>query len=233
MSDTFIIADAHGNHGLIRGLLAQEGLLGERTATVGQLGDLANCVERSTYNDLEAIDLVQQGVIDWALVGNHEHPYFGGPMFSGYWRDPVIFQALRRLHVRGGLKAAHCVDDILISHAGLTPWGLGRFESLTTAQQYATAINELWLEDQDDLLFSRIGEKRGGWQKQGGILWADWSEPKPRNLRQLVGHTVGKEIRRRSGAICIDLGAGFGRTKIAGAWIRGGVIEVVTYEHEV
>lgn len=75
----FVVPDAHGNHHLVRGLLEQEGITNGRSRIVGsevqvvQLGDLANCVQESVQDDLEALSLVGP-VIDFMLVGNHEHP---------------------------------------------------------------------------------------------------------------------------------------------------------------
>lgn len=126
---------------------------------------------------------------------------------------------------------AHAVGDILVSHAGLTSHWLREFMGWDlTAAQIAEYTNRTWGNDPRALIFSAIGRSRGGWEREGGLLWADWREPKPRHLRQLVGHTVGDEIRTRSGATCIDLGAGKYSSRIAGAWIRdGGVLEVGTH----
>lgn len=244
--DTFVVADAHGNAGLVRGLLEQEGIIEQqwtesgaldsarrtrKGAGVVQLGDLANCVAVSTVEDCEALDLVSDGLIDVMLVGNHEHPYFGGPAFSGYWPDGEVRRRLNRIHARGGLKAAHAADGILISHAGLTSYWLREFSAWDmNAEKIAELTNRTWSDDPRALIFNAIGRRRGGWEREGGILWADWREPKPRHLRQLVGHTVGPDIRKRGGATCIDLGAGKDSTRIAGAWIREGVIDVVTFE---
>ena len=80
-----------------------------------------------------------------------------------------------------------------------------------------------------DAIVMACGRGRCGFNAEGGILWSDWSEPKRPVFPQIVGHTVGEEIRRKRSAICIDLGAGKGRTRIAGAWIRDG--EITTVEH--
>lgn len=227
MTDTFIVADAHGNAGQVRWLLETAGVTEDDF--VVQLGDLANCVAASTRTDLEALDLVHQGVIDLMLVGNHEHPYFGGGGFGGYWPDPEVRRSLHRIAEQGKLAAAWVVDDILVSHAGLTSYWLREFGAwLWDAKKIAAHTNETWFNDPRALIFEACGRARGGWYQAGGILWADWRETKPRHLRQLVGHTVGNEIRHRAGATCIDLGGGKGE-RIAGAWIRNGEIEVVIH----
>lgn len=236
MNDVFVVADAHGNAQQVLDLLELAGAYPaeKNRPFVLQLGDLANCVASSTRDDLEALDLVHAGVIDLMLVGNHEHPYFGGGGFGGYWPDPEVRRSLLKIAARGGLRAAFAWDDILVSHAGLTSYWLREFGAWEwSAEQIAERTNATWEQDPRALIFNACGRRRGGWYVEGGILWADWKEPKPRGLKQLVGHTVGQDIRRRAGATCIDLGGGKMSNRIAGAWIReGGEIEVVIHAHE-
>lgn len=240
MTDAFVVPDAHGNAALVRGLLEQEGIIelddhdvrrirGPEDAHVVQLGDLANCVASSAHDDLQALELVHSGLIDTMLVGNHEHPYFGGPAFHGYFPDSQVRNSLYMIRNRGDLKAAHAVGDVLITHAGLTPWALRRLAPGLSAGAIAMTINGIWKTSPRDPIFSVIGKSRGGYSNESGILWADWSEPKLRKLRQLMGHTVGDRIRHRNAATCIDLGGGKGSTRIAGAWIRDGEIQTVIY----
>lgn len=234
---TFVIADAHGRSDLVIGLMKQERLLGPDGArdklgqiTVIQLGDLANCVEESEQEDFDSLALVRSGLINILLVGNHEHPYFGGPAFFGYFPHASIRQSLYAIQARDGLQAAYASDDVLITHAGMTPWALGRLAPGMTAGAIAMTINTVWKHDPKDELFSAIGRSRGGYQAEGGIFWADWKEPRPRALRQLFGHSLGETIRRRHVVTCIDLGAGKTSDRIAGAWIRDGEVQTVIYE---
>lgn len=231
IAQAFVVADAHGRHDLIEGLLRQEGLLEDHAGvTVIQIGDLCNCVASSVDADLECL----RRAPDWFdvyLVGNHEHPYFGGPAFGGYWRDPEVANLLLRYNKRGLIRPAVAVDGVLISHAGLTSrWGR-RFASADEAEAWLTTE---WEGNPHSAVFSAIGRERGGWDQSGGVLWADWREPKPRRFNQLVGHTVGPKVRwRRYGgrfSVCIDLGASKEVDgALAGAWIRDGKVEVVTY----
>lgn len=238
MSLTFVVADAHGRYDLIHGLLHQEGLVDSEggrlngEVTVIQIGDLCNCVSTSIEDDKVCLGFAPEW-FDVYLVGNHEHPYFRGPHFSGFWRDTEIERVLLLLNDRGLIQAAYAADGILISHAGLNREFLASLPEEVDATEIAIAANNTWFANKTSPLFSNIGQARGGWTRYGGILWADWSEPKVRGLRQLVGHTVGEEIRKRYQAICIDLGAGKGRTRIAGAWIRDGLIETVIYGKEI
>lgn len=229
--DAFVVADAHGRHDLVEGLLAQEGLRGTRNGTlVVQIGDLVNCVASSIDDDLECL----RRAPDWFdvyLVGNHEHPYFGGPRFSGFWQDPEIRELLLRYAARDLIRPCVAVDGILVSHAGLTS---SRGRDYLTADAASRWLLDEWSGDPCAPAFSAIGRSRGGWDAEGGVLWADWRESKRLAFDQVVGHSVGKEIRwrRRNGnfAVCIDLGASKEVDgSLAGAWIRDGEVEIVTF----
>lgn len=259
---TFVIPDAHGNGSLVRALLEQEGLIEQDWSLSGglvcavrmrpshevaivQLGDLANCVAASINDDLDAIDMVFSGLIDTMLVGNHEHPYFGGPPFSGWWRDEQVERRLLELNDRDRLAPSYNASGILLTHAGVhSAWG---FKSAS----YANAcLNEWWDDDPTAQAFSLIGGSRswmGG--AYGGVLWCDWSELSPTAWPQIVGHSLAESVRtltrRQDGermpvaldgdemlvsAVCLDLGAGKGRQRIAGAWIEDGAVRVVEYD---
>ena len=249
---TFVVPDAHGNRELVLGLLEQEEIVedGKRIAgsevQVIQLGDLANCVASSVNDDLDALALVGP-VIDFMLIGNHEHPYFGGPAFTGFWPDPMVSRARQRLADYRLIYAAYAVDDILLTHAGLTEDFSYEKE---LAQAWAGELNELWDHDPTNIVFSMIGRSRGGWYENGGILWSDWSEPKSGKVRQIVGHTVGENWRafmppnggsptfamvlpdgdrHKVSRLCLDVGAGKGATRILGAWVNEGEVTIVEY----
>lgn len=234
MSRAFVIADAHGRHDLVEGLLRQEDLLEDRAGTlVVQVGDLCNCVSNSIGADQECLRRAPEW-FDIYLVGNHEHPYFDGPAFSGFWHDPEIKHLLRHYESRGLIRPCVAIDGVLVSHAGLTSrWG-GLVASADEAESW---LVQEWRGRTNGGPFSTIGRDRGGWDRSGGVLWADWREPKRMAFSQVVGHTVGKEIRwrRRNGnfAVCIDLGASKEVDgALAGVWLRDGEPEVVTYRNE-
>lgn len=233
----FVVPDAHGNAELVRGLLEQEGIVepgwSARTDTdvfVLQLGDLANCVASSSQADLEALGLVHSGLINQMLIGNHEHPYFGGTPFAGFFPVPEVKESLYRIRDRDGLKVAYEAHGVLVTHAGVGPWArkqLGTDDPAVMAER----LNHNFDVDPRHHLFNVVGKARRGWNNEGGILWADWSEPKPRKLKQVIGHSVGDAIRIRWQTRCIDLGAGKDSSRIAGAWIRpGGEVQTVIYD---
>jgi len=230
---TFVVPDAHGKLGLVHRLLREQGILGDnasrvdRETTVVQLGDLCNCVPESVDDDLRCLDRAPEW-FDVYLVGNHEHPYLGGPRFSGFYSDPEIAHRLKLLYSKGLLQAAYAADGILVTHAGVgAAWQ--RSLDRRTAAGAASRLNKLWRARPTAELFGCIGRSRGGSSPTGGILWADWSEPKSDAFSQIVGHTVGDQPRWQKHAegkfaVCIDLG---GTTAIVGAWITDGKVELV------
>jgi hypothetical protein len=234
---TLILPDVHGDLDMAAGLLRQVGALNESWERVQrdelrtvQLGDLCNCVGQSVVDDARCLDHVEEW-FDVYLVGNHEHPYFGGPPFAGFWRDPVLAHRFAMLNATGLIRPCVVIDGVLVSHAGVTPeWG---FDSAQDAEHY---LNRWWASDAAHApAFAAIGESRGGWTRHGGILWSDWSEPKAKNLRQIVGHTVGAAVRRvehgpDSWAICLDLGGGKHSTVLAGALVDDGQVDIVFFD---
>ena len=254
MSKYFLVPDIHGELDICAGLLRQEGILNDQweridndTFTV-QMGDFLNCVVSSLVNDNRCLDHSEW--FDFLLVGNHEHPYFGGPAFSGFFKDPVMVHRLRLLDSMERYKVAVDCDGILVTHAGVTT---DLFDALqqegVKASKIADALNGLWKMDKTAHPFSSISWNRGGPYKTGGILWADWKEYKTPKLTQIVGHSVGPEVRLQYKgsqrevtlkgvnraewnlweAICIDLGAGKHSDRIIGAWIKDGDVTLVEY----
>jgi len=232
----FVVPDAHGNVGLVHGLLRSQGIADElgrldRDTMVIQLGDLCNCVASSVQDDLRCLRMAEKW-FDVYLVGNHEHPYFTITVgFSGFFRDPEIREHLLRLDARGLIRPCIAIDGVLVSHSGLSSYWGRHFKTAAAAE---ARLRELWREDKGNPVFDACGQSRGGWYAEGGILWSDWAERKCSAFPQLVGHTVGDEIRRKQSrgneAMCIDLGAGKKQSRIAGAWLVDGVIETVVYE---
>jgi hypothetical protein len=260
VKDVFVVADAHGHHELVTGLMKQEGLIDDSLARVTddvvvQIGDLCNCVGRSIDDDLACLELAPEW-FDVLLIGNHEHPYFGGPRFDGFWRDPQVEHAIRRLP----WQAAFPVGEFLVTHAGLgSSWGIAS----DGAKGAAWIVNNEWERNPGrHPFFAQIGRDRGGLDESGGILWADWQEPKSTaGFSQIVGHTPGVVFRvqgqparikdmkalgrdaddarfvdgRPEGfepdepfVLCIDLGGKHGE-RIGGAWIRETGVEPVGY----
>lgn len=254
--ETLVIPDVHGDVGILAGLLKQESVIDDawervdHENTIVQLGDLANCAGDNT-SDLACLQQAEEW-LDVYLIGNHEHPYFGGPRFSGFSSDAVIGHKLQLLNGLGLIRAAHVVDGILLTHAGVIRDAvLDADHEPGLAMDWAIALNDQWERNTIHPIFSTIGKSRGGVSRFGGVLWADFSERKHRDFPQIFGHTVDKGVRLKRGGeaqayppprepfvmgpgdqLCLDQGVGgySDSRSMAAAWIRDGSVEVVYYE---
>jgi hypothetical protein len=274
VTDVFVVADAHGRLDLVEGLLALAGAERGPSRTIVHLGDLVNCVASSIDDDLATLEAAPD-LFDVLLCGNHEHPYFGGPTFSGFFRSEDVATAMLRLP----WKAAFAAGEFLVTHAGLGRALVGG--SALSARAHANILNRAWADNPGrDAYFAAISRYRGGLSEVGGILWSDWQEPKSTaGFSQIVGHTPGPirvqgqparvrdmkvlgrdadDARFTDGrpdgfepgehfALGIDLGASKGGKdyadphskkiwprgdRLAGCWIRDGLVEVVVYTLE-
>lgn len=218
---TFIIPDMHGHYRTLKALLREAGVLDHQNHRVDgwkviSIGDLANCVATDINGDADCLRTVGDW-IDTLLIGNHEHPYFGGLAFGGFSHAPEIATLLNSIDRMGHLAPAALVDtnegEVLVTHAGYVP--SEGIESAVDGFNYAV---EKWLEDKTHPLFSAIGTERGGWNQFGGILWSDWMEGKAKEFNQIVGHTPQKRgVQKREYSstgkwtLCIDCGAKWGK----------------------
>lgn len=234
---TLVVPDAHGRYKLVRGLLQQEGILDEegartdRSVTTVQLGDLANCVYDDRLVDAQLLR-ASSAWFDVQLVGNHEHPYFGGPGFYGF----DFLNKIERLVLNLEWKAAHAVGGTLLTHAGVSPMLYLPSGDATFASDL---LNAAWKESPKHPWFSQIGRARGGPAEQGGILWRDHTEEwiKLSDFNQVYGHTVVKTgpvhsiIDTGRWSLNLDCGGHRNVTRIAAVWLdeTGEVDEIVEF----
>lgn len=235
---TLVVPDAHGRYKLVRGLLMQEGILDEEGARTGlavttvQLGDLANCVGEDRLGDAQLLR-VSRAWFDVQLVGNHEHPYFGGPGFYGFdWLSEID-----RLVMNRTWMAAHAVGETLLTHAGVSP--LLRLPSALSVGEVALLINAAWEDDPRHPWFSMIGDARGGRAECGGILWRDDTEEwiDVSSFNQVYGHTVVKTgpvltvLESGRWSLNLDCGGHGNVTRIAAVWLgeQGDVEKIVEF----
>jgi len=219
----FIVPDLHGRTDLMLGLLRAAGVAtpdGRRAQeterdTVISVGDLINGA-MSSWDDDERTLREADGLIDLVVIGNHEHPYYGGVPFSGFSPSPAVRSALNSWERAGKMIRQAVIGDTLVTHAGVH--SKFRFE---TALGAAAAIEDAWdnyeryaavklggvvYTRNRDFTFTKpsngkqytlpmaslvdgMPEKRGGWLRYGGVLWSDWSEPKNTSFSQVCGHT--------------------------------------------
>ena len=101
----------------------------------------------------------------------------------------------------------------LLSHAGVSrriwPWGVssGAHEQTAAFINQADAAWAAWLEKGEEGPLFAVGPARGGrGAPVGGVLWLDWDHEFVDDLPfpQLVGHTRGREARRKDRSWCLD-----------------------------
>lgn len=101
----------------------------------------------------------------------------------------------------------------LLSHAGVArrfwPWAAAPDTAgqATTFIDEATQVWRRWLVNGADSPLFAVGPARGGrLSPLGGPLWLDWDDEFVDDLAlpQLVGHTRGREARRKHRSWCLD-----------------------------
>lgn len=209
-----VISDVHGNFDALKECLISANVInkdgkrltdGENRSYVVQIGDLANCVQGDIHGDLKCLQTVGDW-IDVMLMGNHEHPYFGGPTFNGWYYEQRVYETLYELEQKGLIVPAVTIGPYLITHAG---WGKHLHPFIANPQDAARELKETvknhgW----NHRYFSSIGYSRGGRDRNGGILWEDFRELNSA-FPQIVGHTAFPgAVKVKENAICIDTGGG-------------------------
>lgn len=209
MKRTFVFGDIHGRYEALIRLLEYAGIVedGERVQDdfqVVSIGDLANVVAVDVNGDKECLTALKDGLIDIALIGNHEAPLiFPSMSFGGYYRDPEVGAVYNHLERMGKLVPSMLIGGTLLTHAGVH-----RYFDFLSPQEANDAINYVY-ENWSDLngnneekfyfqnnidipkymVLDAVSAKRGGGYPMGGILWADYDEPKNKNFSQIFGHT--------------------------------------------
>jgi hypothetical protein len=138
------------------------------------------------------------------LFGNHDVHYFWGKnehaLCSGWTKDKdkAIIGAFegKMAEVRDKFQWFVWIDDYLCTHAGVHPYHFPPMleadkKGISTWLKKAGEHAELSLASGGSHWFFRAGEARGGSQRIGGIVWADFDDEfEPIDgVKQLVGHT--------------------------------------------
>jgi len=222
-----IIGDLHGNWRMLDALIDKAGVARTQDGReadgdfVVQLGDLINAVASSLDDDRTILARARK-LIDVVLVGNHEHPYFGGPRFSGFWDDPELGRAV----LAAAWQPSFLIRDVLLTHAGVTPEIAASPQA--TAREIHDSLVATWGTNRTAACFSQIGRARSRWSLSefGGILWSDAAEPRA-PFRQVHGHTPDRDGPRLpadphgwTGSINLDVGMARGATRGVALWVE-------------
>jgi hypothetical protein len=189
---TLVVGDLHGKFEVAKKAL-NTGL------PVVFLGDYLDSWDRSFEDQFQTLAIVLDAAREGkavALMGNHELSYLDETMRCSGW-DQLKQTELDIFHaynMNQYLKPYHEVDGFLLSHAGVSKALLAYYGSLSL---------EGYLERG---YFKEIGYRRGGRKPVGGLFWCDWAEFDPiEGVKQIVGHTRGRQIREKDGNYCIDV----------------------------
>lgn len=260
---TFVTPDIHGRPESLRALLWAAGVIDENgvrlpTKTLFNvpaefmsisLGDLANGVLKDANGDEECLLRADRdNWFDLLIMGNHEGGYiFDNLGFDGYVPVPPVKSLYRSMYMRGKVVPAALVGNTLLTHAGVVE----EFQFITAREAFR-AIMDVWERYNNSvnydekwefarygipkpLILEAVAKKRGGNAPFGGILWADWREPKNFNFSQVHGHTPMPEGPVKTnfisnGTYTLNLDAGAkGGMEPWGVWLdaMGDVVEFV------
>lgn len=128
----------------------------------------------------------EQGLLVIPLIGNHDAPYLLGLLKHYSISDTYIVQLIKETLLELGVQVCTEVVDYLISHAG--------FAGEQAPEAWYDA--PITLENFEALngLENTVGYVRGGMDREGSPLWADYKyeltlNPNGYYPKQIVGHT--------------------------------------------
>ena len=229
MEPTIIIPDVHQNYSFLEKLLAlhDPGSV-ERYIFLGDLFDakdpfFANreSLERTLRLVSDLIRVTSNQVV--MILGNHDILYFFGRDESGlkpvcknrlyeYYGVPdrskmTLLREMNLSDMWDLFQLAHFEQGYLFSHAGITK----DFWSIRSSVEHNVETLNLrmgnLIDPQGEIspLF-RAGFSRGGDMQRGGPLWLDWNAEFTEEIGvpQIVGHTVGLDVRKSGRSYCLD-----------------------------
>lgn len=144
--------------------------------------------------------LRKEGINIIMLLGNHDAPYLTDTHTQYSVDDETLFKIIQSQLYRLRLQVATTVGDYVISHAGFC--GNNKLETWHTrplAPMDKPRISSL---------YANVGRARGGNQKYGSPIWADFDEltsyANKHYPRQIVAHTPQYNIDLTNPLIGID-----------------------------
>jgi hypothetical protein len=224
MKRTFVVGDVHGSIERLIELLLKAGCMRETYPNsdmqidwdgykmnpgieVVQVGDLGDFGQQDPTRDWMCYTFARALGIT-VLMGNHDAACFDtlSHSFRGY-RTPS-FQTLMVMR-KVSPKLAVARSGYLITHAGLHP---SYMPVEATPEELALVLSSAGQLP----VVTDIGPPRGGFAKQGGILWRDDREDLY-DVPQIYGHTSGM-MRKHGRSYCIDVGNKTNGS-LAGIWL--------------
>jgi hypothetical protein len=189
---TIVVGDLHGKYEIAEKALS-------KGFPVVFVGDYLDSFDRDIEDQFKCLNIVldacRKGKAQ-ALYGNHELSYLVPSMqCSGFNRGTFLF--IQDVDL-SPLQNYIWVDDVLITHAGLSQAVLDDFDNVDAEDYLGLCIENLYYQD--------IGYARGGSKPCGSIFWCDWdAEFVPIDgVKQVFGHTRGKDVRQKEDSFCID-----------------------------
>lgn len=253
---TFVVPDVHGRWTAVEMLLkkaVEQARLRGQDYQIVSIGDLCNGTEIDQDNDSECL-LKGQDIFTKLIMGNHESGYiFPNMGFGGYYEAPHVASMYRRLFHQGFVVPCLRLGNTLLSHAGVHA-----YFDFEDAEDAEAAIQDVWenynryrddmtekfcftvdrqgIEIPKALLLDGVTKTRKGSSPIGGLIWADWSEPKNIRFSQVMGHTPIKQgpittTYEGTGVFHLNIDAGAkGGLNPWGVWLDsdGRILEFVT-----
>jgi hypothetical protein len=239
---TLVVGDVHGHIGLLRGLLAAEGIIDPDTGIrrrddceVVQLGDMTEMrgtAQRPRVDDLACLQLAASGAVDIMLWGNHDRAAFDSlHEFTGFQMPgPSELELLGVMRHRGSLRFAHAAHGALLTHAGLHP-AYAHDLTCRTAEQAAAKINTYKRKAHGPMIptVDAVSRRRSGGFDAGGILWRDHDEPLAGTWPQIYGHSTADAPRLTGdgNGLCVDTVKAGGA--LTGVWLPSLQMVSVSY----
>jgi hypothetical protein len=228
------VGDVHGEVEALREILRDATVLGDQDQWVGgktivvQTGDVIDRGPDSlgAYTLLQKLqrEAAEAGGAVVRLVGNHELALLQGEDYMTDIQDwPAFRHRLEQDVLAGKVQGAYVGEGYLFTHAGvrsemrehlLAGHEVRAGDDL--AQLVADTINRTLVEavrnnDFADNIF-RVGRRRGGEHRVGGIFWEDasgmFASLSAGALRQVFGHTPVRGMRISPSAKRVDIDAG-------------------------
>lgn len=194
------VGDIHGKVDVVKRALDYDG-------RVVFVGDFIDSYDKTVTEHDECFRLVIEAIRSGkakACYGNHELSYLmpDPHRCSGYEYHRSVLMRKYESDIGELFDSFIIIGDTLISHAGLTNQMWQEFS--LTKENFVDRLNEWWADPKSPMHY--IGRYRGGRAPYGGLFWCDFTVEfqSIEGLKQIFGHTRGRDIRMVGNSYCID-----------------------------